>query len=250
MYKPQRIFVSEVVVDHTDDGRGSVWSKHFLARETALRDVFGREDPSGSVWPGAMPLIARCPGASILRFVPCEDRQAWHCVSNGLAQPGNQMKDSAQYNGECGYGREFVLSSETAGNWQVRWLLTAMQWVALNDRRILPYESIATGRPIVPNGNPDLLHFITLTDMAYPAKLILPGGNCDLIHLLGVTKGECDFALRHCQIRAQGIRALASFFVTDDPYGPITDGQRPCLTRDPDFPEMWRSALSQIELTW
>lgn len=249
----RKAYISDALIPtvEQDDERGSNWQLHFAAREEALDAIFGDESRPGFVSaPRSFGLIKRCPGASVKSYRPCDDRQAWHYVTNGLAQPGNKFRRHILPEKACGFGCEYVLSSEHEGPWQNKWLLDVMTWVAVHDMRIQPDESIGPGQPIVKDGNPDLTCLISFTDTAYATQIILPGGVCNLIHLLGVTAAECEYALTHSQIRQQGIRALASFFITDDPFGPITDGNRPCLTRDPDFPEMWLRAIKQVERNW
>lgn len=243
----RRVYISDVIP--SEKGSSLRWEEHFCALQSAQTDIFGDMVPGGFVYPVGMPLAGEIPGGCILKFAPSDERAGWHYVTSGLAMP-KDIKAKSSPGARCGYGREFVISTHAEEDWPLAALKRMMSFVAGQQPNVRPDEVIKWSVPAVPDGRPDMTFFVTLQHLDYPARLVLPGGTCDLIHLLGVTEAEVAYAKSHAPATPVGIRTLTSFFAVDDPYGPVTDGKRPCLTEDPDFVEMWERARKQVEAHW
>lgn len=243
----RRVYTSDVIPSATEFG--SRWQEHFGALQSAQTDIFGDMVPSGIVHSVGMPLAGEIPGGCILKFAPSDEREAWHYITSGLAMPEDIFGRPAP--GEpCGYGREFVISTPREESWPLAALKRMMAYVAERKPDLRPDEVINWSTPVVPDGRADLTFLVTLTSPDYPARLVLPGGTCDLVHLMGATAAEVVHAKQHSRSTPMGVRTLTSFFVVDDPLGPVTDGERPCLAEDPDFLEMWERARHQTEASW
>lgn len=239
-----RTYVSDVFA--AADDAGLRWDEHFRALQSAQTDIFGEMVPPGTVHAVGMPLVMTCPGGCILKFAPCEARRAWHYMTSGLAMPKDVFA-RPERDQRCGYGRELVISTRAEEAWPLAALKRMMSYVAGSAPDIRPFEVIQWAVSVVPSGRADMTAFVTLTSLDYPSRLLLPGGTCDLIHMIGATAAEVAYAKQHAKTRELGVRTLASFFVGDDPAGPVTDGDRPCLTADPDFAHMWERARAQAE---
>ncbi len=235
------------------DGGAQLHAAQMLARERALRAIFGPTDPPDAVLSPADPqLNLNWPGGGILCFPPSPARSGWTWVTHGLSQPqpDDEAAPPADTEPTSGLGIEFVLTTPTKAGWAPDLLLNLVRYELFNPNARLIYcgDRVPCGGPIVAGSQSLLQHLLACRSDGYPSELLLPAGGCTLVHLVGATAEE----IAHARELGGG---TAGSLVLQDVFrrmgvGLVTDPERACLTSRPQFQSVWDASRAELEAAW
>ncbi len=227
------------------------YAAHMLARERALRSIFGVTDPPNTVFAPTDPeLLLNWAGGCILRFPPQADRPAWHYVTHGLAQPDDPDEPHPTDDPASGFGIELIISTPSCAEWAPDLLLHLVRYLLFQPtaRLIFPGDRFPCFGPLVPNTETPLRNLLAVRSPRYPNELLLPAGACTLVHLVGATDDEIE---RACAWGAGsgGSEILERVFNTLG-VGTLTDPSRTSVVAHPQFSQAWLAAEMALEAAW
>lgn len=233
------------------------YASHMAAREKALHTIFGPTEPPDQILsPGDPKLFINWSGGGVYQYPPGHGRRSWHYVTSGLSQPpihdDGEAESIVDEDGErfSGFGIELVISTREKVMWAPDVLLNLVKYLLFqkDSRVILPGDRIPCNGPLVLDTNTELNHLVATTSAEYETEILLPAGKCYLVHLIGATQGEVDQALTEGKGTAGSIILCRVMQRRGIHFDSVPD--RDCLTRSPEFPEIWQQVKAECEAEW
>ncbi|MBX3186478.1 MAG: suppressor of fused domain protein [Planctomycetota bacterium] len=219
------------------------FAAHMKAREDAFEHIFGETHPPGQILsPDDAQLSVNWPGGGVYAFPPRGERNGWHYVTHGLAQPMdeeeaiNAVDDDERFSG---LGVELVIATPESVDWAPSLLIELVRYLLFDPeaRLIVPGDRIPTSAIAQLAPGTSLTHIIATKSPEYGCELKLPAGRCLLVHLVGATASE--IARAKAMGGREGTDVLVSTLRKLGP-GLVTDASRSCTTTDARFDAAWR----------
>ena len=235
---------------HPELSSDELWyAAHMKAREDAFDAIFGHPFPDGKIRTPVDPALSlNWAGGGFYQYPPRKSLSAWHYVSHGMAQPGEESELGGEYSG---WGAEYVFSTPQQAEWPFGVLLNLVKYMLFqeNSRMLLPGDRIPCNGPIdFETPETQITHIIVALSPDYENEILLPAGRCDLIHLIGVTGPEHEFA--HSYGRGTGGTLILIEVLEALGVGYETDVNRRCLTEHQEFEATWERHRRQLEEQW
>jgi hypothetical protein len=225
-----------------EDFRETWYEEAIASRERALANVLGPSSPANQVFkPADQNLELKVPGFAFLRYPPGTNRRYWLFVSHGFAQPAEFRDFCEGFAGDgSGYGFEFALATAAEETWPFSMLEFLSLYFLNSGRKVYAGDRIPASDLMVESAGGALM---ALPSPTFAAINTLTG-SFNVVQLVGITAGELEKA-RSYPGRV-GSRVLESVLKVLG-IGGVTDRNRECTTRNPDFDRIWLEESLKIE---